>query len=78
VVVERAQVAEDFAELVHLAVVLRDEIEQIGIEVNARSPHQRDCADQDTEDGDQFAVPEAELGESIENAVDQTGGKLTC
>ena len=58
-----------------LAVVLRDEVEQVGIEMDARgAPTSAMTPIRRREDGDLFAVPEAELGESIED-VGQSNGR---
>ncbi len=73
-VVERAEVAKNLAELVDLPVLLRDEVEQIGVEMDARGPDEGDHADREGDDGDLFAVPEAELGERVEDSSNQRAG----
>jgi hypothetical protein len=72
VVVERADVAQDFPELVHLPVVLRDQIENVGIE---RQPHRAaGCGqgDDDGEEDDGLAAPEAESGQRVEDSFCQS------
>ena len=72
VVVDRAEVAEDFAELVDLLVLLRDEVEQVGIEARgAIAPTTARTASTSGGDEDLFAASQAEARERVEDSVGQ-------
>ena len=66
--VERAGLAEDGPELVHFLVVLRDELQHIGIESQARSHDPGDCHDEQRDQHDRPRAAQDELG----NAFDET------
>ena len=74
VIVDRSHVAEHFSKIVDLFVVLRNEIEQIGIECQTRAGD--DCADRHENRGenDLLASAQAEFGESVEDSFDQSNG----
>ena len=71
VVVNRAQVAENLAKVVDLLIVLRDQVEQVGIEGEAERTNRRDRGKQDGRNDDLFVAPQAEAGERVENSVGQ-------
>ena len=74
VVVDRPHVPQHFAEFVHLPVLLRDEVEEVGVEAEAR--RRRDGDDgHDGGDSDNAAAPaETEAGQRFEELVGQREG----
>ena len=71
VVVDRAEVFEDFAELVDLPVLLRDEVQQVGIERQARGAKHGQDREHEGRDQDFFVAPQAESRERVEDSVGQ-------
>jgi hypothetical protein len=78
VVVDRAEVAEGFAELVHLLVFLRDEVAPVGVEAEAHGAEDAEGRDDEGEDGDALAVPQTEERERVEESVNQRKRGITC
>ena len=71
VVVDRAEVFEDFAELIDLLVLLRDEVEQIGIKGDARGAEHGQHRQHERRDQDFFVAPQAEARQRVEDSVGQ-------
>ena len=65
VIVDRAEVFEDLAKFIDLAILLRDEVEKIGIERQAERRGDRSEGEDQRGDGDLFAMTEAESGERV-------------
>ena len=74
VIVDRAHVAQHFSKIVHLLVVLRNEIEQIGIERESRCSDDRDDGNDHRGENDLFAPAETEFSERVEDSFDQSDG----
>jgi hypothetical protein len=69
VIVESPEVSENLAKLVDLPVVLRNEVQQIRIKADPGGASQTDDGGHHSAYGDEFAVPETEVGEGIEYAI---------
>ncbi len=71
VIVDRAEVFEDLAELIDLSVLLRNEVQQVGIERQLRRTADGKHHQQESGDEDLFVASEAEARERVEDSIGQ-------
>src|SRR5258708_21594549 len=73
VVVERSDIAQDFAKVIHLPVVLRDEVEDVRVEGKAHRAGHGGQGNENRDDDNGLASPKTEAGQCVEDSISQIG-----